>query len=289
MYHLLMPIAWLITFLPLRVLYLLSDLLFPILYHVVRYRRKVVRKNLTNSFPEKDLKEIIIIEKKFYRYFCDIFIETFALIHMSEQEILKRMEFTNLDLIEKQYDAGKSVMLMTAHYCNWEWVTACSLLLPAERPIYGIYKKLTSKKFDKFMLSLRQKNKSKTIETQDFYRTILRMRNNNMLGAFGMISDQSPKAAGIRYWTNFLNQDTAVLVGAEQLAKRFDFPILFMNITRKKRGYYHCQMEMIEENPKDYEEYEITEKFTQILEAKIKDQPEFWLWTHNRWKHKKEG
>ena len=287
MFYIFKAFVWLISFLPLQILYLFSDLLYPLIYHLVRYRRKVVRENLINSFPERDLKEIIKIEKKFYLYFCDLFIETIYLTHMSDKEARKRMKFEGVELVQKQFEAGKSVMLMSAHYCNWEWTAALSLHLPFESPAFGIYKRLSNKSFDQFMIKLRESYNSKTIEKLDLYRTLLRMRNSGKFGAFGMISDQTPKAASTRHWTKFLNQDTAVMVGTEELARRFDYPVIFANITRVKRGYYCCKMELIEENPKKATEYEITDRFSQILETKINEHPEFWLWTHKRWKQKK--
>lgn len=276
-----------ITKLPIRILYLISDLLAPILYHFVRYRRKVVRRNLINSFPEKPIAEIKKIERKFYRYFCDLFIETLYQNNMSEDEMLRRVEFVNKELITDQYNKGKSVMMFTAHYGNWEWMASLSLWLPKDKPACNVYKKLTDKNFDAFMYNLRMRFGSKNIETQQTFRTLLGMKNKALLGTFGMISDQTPTAAGTRHWMTFLHQDTPVLVGAEQLARKFDYPVMFGSVTRVKRGYYRCEFIMLDENPKNAPEFEITEKYMKLLEAKINAAPEFWLWTHKRWKHRK--
>ena len=277
----------LIAHLPLNVLYLFSDIVAPFVYHIVRYRRKVVRNNLVNSFPEKTEREIKRIEKKFYRYFCDLFFETLYQLDMSEEEMCRRVQFVNKELITEQYDKGKSVIMLTAHYGNWEWMASLSLWLPKDKPACNVYKKLKDKNFDAFMYNLRMRFGSQNIESQKTFHTLLGMRNNQKLGALGMISDQTPTAASTRHWMTFLNQDTPVLVGAEQLARRFDYPVIFGDVNRVKRGYYRCEFIMLAENAKTASEFEITEKYMQLLEAKINKAPEYWLWSHKRWKHKR--
>jgi Kdo2-lipid IVA lauroyltransferase/acyltransferase len=287
MFYLIYAFFWIITSLPLKVLYATSDLFYYLVYHIVGYRRKVVRRNLTNSFPEKSIAEIIEIEKKFYHFFSDIFIETMFQIHLSKKNILSRMTFINTELITQQYEQNKSVMLMTAHYGNWEWISSLAMHLPADKTFYGIYKRLTNKHFDKLMSMLRMKFGGGSIESQDLFKTMFDMRNNSKLGAFVMVADQRPAPQSSRHWINFLHQDTSVLIGTEKLAKKFNYPVLFMNVIRVKRGYYTCEFEMIEPDPKSTEGHEITEKYMYLLEEKIKKYPEFWLWTHNRWKHKR--
>lgn len=289
MFYLFYAFIWLITWLPLRVLYLISDILFPVIYYVVRYRRAVVRQNLQNSFPEKSEKEILKIERRFYRFFCDLFIETMYQLHMSENEMRRRFDPGNLDAILEQYEKGKSVMLMTAHYCNWEWASSISLSLPDDKPLYNIYRKLTNEKFGEFTDKLRLKFGSGTIEMKKVLRTILKQRSEGKLICYGMISDQSPRRANIHYWTNFLNQNSPVLIGTEELAKKFDFPVIYIHIARVKRGYYECEYYPVELTPKETSEFEITEKYIRILEQKIQEVPEYYLWTHKRWKHKQQA
>lgn len=276
-----------LAFLPLWFLYLLSDLLFYVVYHVVRYRRKVVRKNLVGSFPDKSKAEILKIEKKFYHYFCDLFVETIYITGISEKEYLNRIKYKNIDLITSIYAEQKSVMMMTAHYCNWEWLSSMSLVLPPEGPMEGIYKELSNKKFDKFMFDLREKFGGRNIENKILFKTMLKNRQNSIYSIYCMISDQRPAPGSSRYWLDFLNQDTSVLIGTEQLARKFDYPVVFLDMQRPKRGYYVCEFVMISEHPKLEAENEITRKYMELLEKKIKDKPEFWLWTHNRWKHKR--
>jgi Kdo2-lipid IVA lauroyltransferase/acyltransferase len=285
MYKVFYFLIWLIAWLPLRVLYIFSDFFYLIIYYVVGYRKKVARRNIEKSFPEKSKKELRKIERRFFRYFCDLFIETFYEIHMSEKEVLRRIDFGNIEPVLEQLSKGKSVLAMTSHYGNWEWGSALSLLLPRESPLYGIYKKLNNKKFDQLMINLRSIFKGKTIETHNLFRTMVKMRKEGEIGVFGMISDQSPWVGNVNQWLKLLHQDTPVLDGTEQLAKKFDYPVVYIHIDRVKRGYYKCECIPIALEPKLTTELEITKKYFEILEHKIQAAPEFWLWTHNRWKH----
>lgn len=276
-----------LAYFPLCLLYILSDFLFYTVYYIVRYRRRVVRKNLVGSFPDKNPAEILKIEKKFYRYFCDLFVETIYVTGISEEEYLQRIKYLNIDLIANLYAEKKSVMMMTAHYCNWEWLSSMSLVLPSEGPMEGIYKELSNKKFDKFMFDLREKFGGRNIENKILFKTMLKNRQNAIYSIYCMISDQRPAPGSSRHWLPFLNQDTSVLIGTEQLARKFDYPVVFLDMRRQKRGYYVCEFVMISEHPKLEAENEITRKYMELLEKKIKDKPEFWLWTHNRWKHRR--
>ncbi len=287
MFKIFYAFIWLLTLLPLKVLYVLSDFIYVIVYYIAKYRRKVVRANLTKSFPEKSLEDIIQIEKKFYHYFCDLFIETMYQINMSEKEILKRVKIVNADIINDFYLQNKSVMLMTAHYCNWEWLSSLTLSLSHKNSLHNIYKKLKDKSFDQFMIDIRTKYSAGVIEMQDLFKTMLHKRNQNELATYGMISDQRPAAQSIRFWMTFLNQDTPVFVGTEQLSKKFDYPVVFLVISRIKRGYYSAEVKLLESEPKNTAPNEITEKYMRMLEENIKAAPEYWLWTHNRWKYKR--
>jgi KDO2-lipid IV(A) lauroyltransferase len=286
MFKLFYALLYLLTLLPLRVLYVVSDLLFPLIYHVVRYRRKVVRSNLINSFSDKSKREIISIERKFYHYFCDVFIEAMYRINMSPQEVSRRITFENVELIEKIYAENKSAMLMMAHYGNWEWVSALSLHLPKESPLYGVYKRLTNADFDSMTYRLRLKYNMGNIEMRDLFKTMLQMGKAGEKGVFAMVSDQSPRKDSIRFSMMFMNQPTPVIVGTEVLARKFDYPVLILSITRPKRGYYHCKVEMLSASPKDEPEFSISEKYMRRLETDINQNPELWLWTHKRWKYK---
>ncbi len=288
MFNLFYGLAWVITWLPLRVLYLLSDFFYLIVYYIIRYRRKVVRKNLVNSFPDKSLKDILIIEKKFYLYFCDLIFETLKLIHIGIPEIQDRMRFKNVDLILDQHKAGKSVFLMSAHYGNWEFTGSLNMLYPSDGILQGIYKKLKNKDFDQFMIKIRQKFNSDIIEKNELLKKMIKFKNEGKIVTYGMISDQAPRRSIARYFTSFLNQETAFLEGTDQLARKFDYPVFYLHIDRLKRGYYECEFIPLSLEPKTCNENEITEKFARILEEKIIAKPEYWLWSHNRWKYTKK-
>jgi KDO2-lipid IV(A) lauroyltransferase len=284
MFKLYYTLLYVVTLLPLRVLYVVSDMLFPLVYHVVRYRRKVVRQNLTLSFPEKSKLEILKIERKFYHYFCDVFIEAMYRINMSAEEVSKRITFENIEIIEKIYAENKSAMLMMAHYGNWVWVSAMSLHLPKESPLYGVYKRLKNAEFDDLTYRLRLKYNMGNIEMRDLFKSMLRMSKAGEKGVFAMVGDQRPPRDSIRFSMTFLNQHTPVIVGTEVLARKFNYPVLILSITRPKRGYYHCKVELLSENPQAEPEFAISQKYMQQLEADITQHPELWLWTHKRWK-----
>ena len=285
MYYLIYILVWVVTWLPLSVLYAVSDIMYPIVYYVVGYRRKVVRKNLTNSFPTKSVKELRVIERRFYHFFCDLFIETAYQIHLSEKEARRRMTFGNFEAILEQFEKGKSVMMMTAHYGNWEWPSVLSLDLPKEDPLYGIYKEQKNKKIDSLIFALRSKFGGIPIEKKELLRFMVNLKKDGKLGNFWMISDQTPNGRYIHYWTNFLNQDTPVITGTEQIARKFDYPVFYVKISRPKRGYYHCEFIPISLESAQTPEFEISEKYMQLLQKSIEEKPEFWLWSHRRWKH----
>ena len=288
MFYLFYAFVWLIAWMPLRALYLLSDIMYLIVYYLVGYRKKVVRMNLSNSFPQHSAASLGKIERAFYRHFCDVFVETLYEMHCSEKEIKKRMVFINIDKALAEYDKGRSSLLMTAHYGNWEWTSSFSLWLPSDKPLYGVYKKLSSKNFNQFMCDLRMKFTGLNVEKDDLLRKLIELKRDGKLAMFGMISDQTPPRISIHYWTTFLNQDTAILTGTETLAKKLNLPVFYGKITRVKRGYYTCEFIPIAIEPKETAEFEITDKYIRLLEEQILSAPEYWLWTHKRWKHKRQ-
>ena len=285
MFNLLYAFGWIVTLLPLRILYIFSDIFYPIIYYIIGYRKTVVRKNIKKSFPEKREKELRRIERRFYRFFCDLFVESMYEIHISKKEIKRRFEFVNYESASQQCAESKSVMIMTAHYGNWEWGVNFPLFLPKEIMAYQIYKKLSNKQFDTFMYKLRAKFGGINVEKRDLLRTMLKMKAENNHGLYLMISDQTPAAKKIHYWTNFLNQDTPALTGTEQLARKFNYPVYYAETKRIKRGYYQCELIPISMNSAETAKFEITEKYMQLLQKTIETQPEYWLWSHRRWKH----
>lgn len=284
-YRILYGFVWLIAWLPLRALYLFSDFAYLIIYYIAGYRKKIVRENLKNSFPEKSEKELKKIEKRFYRFFCDIFIEAIKKMHISDSQMRRRFFCVNPEELNNLFAQGKSMILMAAHYGNWEWFTTASLFLLPENYIWQVYKKLHDKSFDRFMLTLRSKFRTDNIEAKTLLREMVKHRQHSMTGLYGFLSDQSPNYRFVREGLQFLNQATPILTGAEDIARKFDIAVVYGKITRKKRGYYELKIIPISLQPTETKELEITKKYFELLENDIKECPELWLWTHKRWKH----
>ncbi len=285
MYRTLYVFVWVMAWLPLNFLYLFSNICYYLIYYLFKYRKKVVRENIRLAFPEKSLTERMEIEKKFYRFFCDVFIETISLMHISKKEMRQRMQFVNVSEVIEQYEKGKSCMLMTAHYGNWEWCSTVSIWLPEGKPLYGIYKQLSVTSFDHLMCVLRMRFTGKVVEQNELTRKMLQLRTQKQLAMFGMISDQTPLPNNSHLWVDFLHQDTITIVGTEVLAKKFDYPVYYAKLTRLRRGYYTCEFIPIALSPKETEDGMITSTYMSMLEQTINDNPAYWLWTHKRWKY----
>ncbi len=271
---------------PLRIHYVLSSIIFVLIYHVFRYRRDVVSINLLNSFPEKPKEEIIQIGEKFYRFLCDSIIETFYYDRISIKEIMQRHKVLNIGLVEKYLAEGRPVIIATAHYNNWEW--NCSLTLHSKYSGNVIYKKLSNKSFDQFYYNMRAQFGIRPIDRSDFYRQLLSDLHNNKSSATAFLMDQTPRKHEIQYWTTFLNQETAVLTGTEKISRKLDAAVLFCHVRKLKRGYNSLEFSLIADHARNTAPFEITEKATRMIEAMIVECPEYWLWTHKRWKHKRE-
>lgn len=285
-YNISYALWYVFSLLPLWFWYFISDLLYYPVYYLVGYRRKVVRKNLTESFPEKSEKEIIGIEKKFYRYFCDYFVETIKYFSIKRSTIHKRMVFEGVDEINKCVENGKSCILYMGHYCNWEWVSSLPLYVKEREDLVRghIYHQLESENTDKLFFEMRQRFNSENIEMFAALRYLVKCRKENKKFVIGFISDQSPNWKSMGMWTEFLNHKTSFFVGAEGLAKMSDAAVFYMDIRRERRGYYKARFIKITDNPKSYGEYELTNIYARMLEETIKREPQYWLWSHNRWK-----
>lgn len=284
-YYIFFGINWIITLLPLRVLYIISDLLYYVLYYIVGYRRKVVALNLKNSFPEKTDGELKKIEKKFYRHLSDLIIETLKLTHMSTAEQKKRFTYTNLEVIDRLREEKRDVIAVLGHYNNWEWPTLLPDFLKYKTVI--IYKPLQNKYFNNFVNRQRSKFGIVLTPTSLVIREIINYRKNNINTLSVFISDQIPAKDDIKYWTTFLNQDTAVYTGAGKIAAKYDMAIVFFHIQKVKRGYYNLDVELLNDHTAGLSENAITEKHVRRLEQVIEARPEYWIWSHRRWKHKK--
>lgn len=284
-YYIFYGINWIITLLPLPVLYFFSDLLYFVLYYIVLYRRKVVAINLKNSFPEKTFEERKTIEKKFYRHLSDLIVETLKLTHMSKSTQNKRFSYSNLQIIDKLREEKRDVIAVLGHYNNWEWPTLLPNYLKYKTII--IYKPLQNKYFNGFINNQRSKYGIVLTPTSQIIREIINYRKNDINTLSVFISDQIPAKGDIKYWTSFLNQDTAVFTGAGKIASKYDIAIVFFHIQKIKRGFYNLDIELLHEHTAGLSEDLITESHVRRLEEIIREKPEYWIWSHRRWKHKK--
>lgn len=258
------------------------------MYYAIRYRRKIVRRNLVLSFPEKNLKEIKDIEKKFYSFFCDYALETLKLLSISPESMAKRMKFEGFDEVNASLAEGKPVGLYLGHYCNWEWISSIPLHLDKDIACGQIYHKLRSKASDRLFLKLRGRMGAISIPMKSTLRKIVEFKRSNKKFIIGFISDQTPKWENIHYWTEFLHRDTPVFTGTEKIARQTGMAMYYVDVYRTKRGYYRAELRKMTDNPDELPEFALTGLYMRELEKTIKRQPQYWLWTHNRWKRTRE-
>ena len=284
-YYLTLPFIYLLSLLPFPLLYLISDGVYILIYYVFRYRKTVVHTNLVKSFPEKSAAEILVLQKKFYKYYCDLLLETFKTLTISPATMLKHCSMDpDADRLFKQLAAeNKSVIIVMGHKGNWEWA-GNTFSLSCRHQLYVIYHPLTNKYFNGLICKMRERFGTRLIPMKETFREIL--KNSNELNATAFIADQSPNPASA-HWMNFLNQDTAVFMGTEKIAQKIKYPIIFVSVKKLTRGYYTLMAEVLQTPPYTGNEGNITETHTRKLEADIIAQPETWLWAHKRWKHKR--
>jgi len=285
-YRITASILYLISLIPFPVLYFISDILYILLFYILKYRRKVVSKNLLNSFPEKTKSELEEIEKRFYHYLADLMLESVKTISISANDIKKRFVFKNLELLTKHLQNGRSVIAVSGHYGNWEWGPV-AIGLELKEKVLVVYKPLSDKRFEGLMNSMRSRFGSVMVPMKLTLRKVIEYKNEpNVLV---LVGDQTPTREESQYFTNFLNQQTAVFLGVEKIAMKLKNPIVYFSINRIKRGYYECVVKSLIDNPELTKEHEITEAHTKELEKNIRFQPEYWLWSHKRWKFSPEN
>lgn len=279
-----------ISLLPFRLLYVLADIECFMLYHVIRYRRGVVRRNLVTSFPDKSEQEIIQIEKRFYHWFCDYFFEAVKLLSISDAELCRRFIIINSEEVEQCFKEGQDVAAILGHYCNWEWLSCVGMNLPLERETGLIYHPLRNKAFDYLFRKLRLHEKhSRVIPKQDILRYVLSRKKEGIRNICGYISDQGPKWKNIHLWLPFLNHEhTPVFTGGERIMRKMNNAVFYVEMSRPKRGYYTATYKLITRTPNALEPDGITRRFFQMLEQTIRREPAYYLWSHNRWKRTKE-
>jgi len=278
--------VWLLHLLPERILYLLSDLLYLLMYRVVGYRKKVVYENLEKAFPEYEKDEIRRIAKNFFRHLCDLILESAVSHFYSESLALKKITYKNPELLNDLHGKGKQVMAVLGHYGNWEYLS--SLGLTIDYPVVAIFKPLRNRYFDRMV----QKNRNTfgviTVPMEKIARKLIGYNNNNTPVLTLFLGDQRPLFHQIQYWTKFLGQDTPMFLGTEKLARKLDAAVVFLKIRKLKRGRYEMEAELICESPEGLKPYEITNRHVAILEDMIREEPAYWLWSHRRWKHSYE-
>ena len=287
-YFLLKSVWKLLSRIPLSVMYILSDGLFYPFYYLVRYRRKITRKNLILSFPEKSANEIKTIEKKFYRFFLDIIFETCKAATISKKEIGRRMKFINPEVLNQLFLEKKSVSLYLGHYGNWEWVSSMPLYLNNNVKCGQIYHKIRNKLVDRLLYENRIRFDAINIEMKETIRWITDNNQSQDITIIGYIADQSPRKKHLKHYLHFLNRNAPVLTGTEKIAKRYGTDAFYVDIKRIKRGYYEASFVQMHENPQSLPDFELTEIYFKLLEESIRKQPEVYLWSHNRFKYAKD-
>lgn len=278
---------WLFSALPFRVLYMLSDVNYLLMYYVGRYRRKVVRGNLAKSFPEKSDAERLQIERRFYRYLSDYMLEDLKLLHMSAEDLYRRMIYKNTEQYLELTEKYGGIIVMIPHYANYEWLIGMGAIMkPGDVPAQ-VYKPLRDKYLDQLFKRIRSRFGGYNIPKHSTAREIIKLRHDGKKMVVGLITDQWPSGKE-RHWTTFLNQETAFLNGAERIAKMMNFPVFYCELSKKRRGYCEAEFKLMTETPKETAEGEITEMFARSLEDTIRREPVYWLWSHKRWKQSRK-
>lgn len=277
------PFLWLISVLPYKVFYFVSDVVFFLVYHVFGYRKKVVYKNLQLVFPEKSEGELKTIRKDFYHHMCDLFMEMAKTMGLSKEEVKKRYHVLNMEVIQ-ELEKKKSILVLCSHYANWEWNVSMNNYVQSNG--YAVYQKIGNKYFDRLIKNMRSRWNTTLITQKETVKTVVRNEKEGIRGIFGMVSDQSPMVSTAQYWSEFMGIKVPIFNGAEVMARKLDLAVVFLKVSKVKRGYYQAEFIPITDAGKQTEKNEITEKFLRETEKQILERPEHYLWTHRRWKHR---
>lgn len=277
---------WIISRLPFPVFYRFSDLVCFILYRLIGYRKTVVQGNLKIAFPDLAPTELLQIEKKFYTHLCDLFLEIIKSMGMRKEEMLKRFQVKNIEVLKTFEEQNRSIFLVCGHYASWEWMM--SLGYHIKHKGYGIYRPISNPYFDALIKRIRSRHDAYMIPQKESVSIIKNKEDSGELGIYGFASDQSPRPKPLTYWRSFLGVHVPVYNGAERLAIELDVPVVFAKIKRVKRGYYELEFKTLTDQPKSLKKNEITDLFTEWLEAQIKEDPSQYFWTHKRFKYAKK-
>ncbi|PKH67962.1 lipid A biosynthesis acyltransferase [Flavobacterium sp. ALD4] len=279
------PFLWIISILPFRIFYWLSDGVYFLVYYIFGYRKKVVRANLALALPHLSDKERLVIEKKSYHHLCDMFMEMIKTMTISSEEMNRRFIITNIELLKEYEHKEKSIMLLASHYASWEWLLALNQKVSYQG--VGVYKKLSNKYFDKLIRDIRSKYNTELVTTSKTIPYIARNQKEHILSVYGLASDQSPKAGRIFHWKPFMGIEVPAHTGPEMLAKRYDLNVIFAKVKKVRRGYYEATLVPISDDPRSVPDFGITDAFIQEVEKQIREAPEYYFWTHKRWKHRR--
>lgn len=283
-YYLVYAILWSISILPFPILYFISDCIYILLYKIIGYRKKTVRYNLKLTLPHLSDKERLKIEQNFYHQLCDMFLEMAKTLTISAEEMDKRYQFTNIEIVKEYEQKNKSIILMTPHYASWEWIIILGKYIDFKG--FGIYKKLSNPRFDQLVRNMRSKFDAELISTKDTIRTIKKNQENNLHGIYVFLSDQTPSLRKGLHWEYFLGHEVPVHMGAENLAYQLDMNVLYLKVSKVKRGFYKAEFIPITDDIQNEEKYNVTKRFLKLSEEQILEKPDYYFWTHKRWKHK---
>ena len=284
-YSISFPFLWIISKLPFRLFYWFSDCIYILVYYIIGYRKKIVRNNILIALPHISEEKRLVIEKKFYHHMCDMFLEMIKTMSISSEEMKERFKITNIELLKEYEQKNKSIILLAAHYASWEWLL--SINESTSFKCYGVYKKVNNKYFDAKVRAIRSKFKSILVTTDNTIALINDNEKNGIMSLYGLASDQSPQVHKTFHWQQFMGITVPVHTGAEMLAKRYDLEVVFAKVKKVKRGYYEATFVPIANNPKSIPDYEITDAYLKEVEQQILEAPEFYFWTHKRWKHRR--
>lgn len=287
-YYLVYAWFWLNSLLPFWLLYRVSDFFCFFLYYVAGYRKKVVRENLKNSFPEKTRAELREIERRYYHYLADYMMESMKMMRLTKEEMLKRMKFRGIDLYLRLMEEHGGIVVAMPHYANFEWTLGMKILMKPEDVAVQVYKPLRNKYMDKMFRNIRSRFGGYNVAKHSAVRETVRLKRDGKKMVLALIADQAPSWSDVAYWTTFLNQDTDFMNGSERFAKLLNFPMMYCDIKKTKRGYCEATFELMSDKPKETADGELTEMFVRRVEQTILRDPAYWLWSHKRWKHKRE-
>lgn len=288
LYYVIYALWFLLSLLPLRIHYMLSDVVYLLIYRLLHYRIKVVRKNISESFPEKSADEQLAIERGFYHWFCDYLVESIKMLTMSERQMRKRMVFRGTETVDQVVGEGQSCAVYLGHYCNWEWISTLPLAVSDKGICAELYHPIENPDFNRLFLYIRQRFRSVCIPMEETLRHIVKYQHEGRPMIIGYIADQKPNWRNIHFWVDFLNHYTPVFTGSERIIKRTRQAFFYGDVRRIKRGYYECEFKLIEQHSEQIPDYELTQRYMQELERSIRRDPAYWLWSHDRWSRTKE-